>query len=275
MGMDAEHRPIGLFISDVDGTLVRSDKRLADETVAAVERLKAAGLPMTIISARPPSGLYWIADRLDLPGPFGAFNGGTLFMRDRRVIERHGLSGAVAKIAIDRLMAAELTCWVFADGQWMASNDSDPHTGSEIVSANQQPVVTSDFTPWIDRIDKVVGVSDDHAGLAALEAELIESIGAEATIARSQPYYLDVTAPQANKGDGVSFLARAFDVPIDRVAVIGDQANDLPMFARAGYAIAMGQGPQHVQAKADVVTLANDSHGVAHAIDMLILPRLT
>ena len=76
-----------LLISDIDGTLVRSDKTLSNATVMAVRALTATGLPMTLISARPPSGMLWIAERLGLPGPFGAFNGGVLFRHDGSVIE--------------------------------------------------------------------------------------------------------------------------------------------------------------------------------------------
>ena len=46
-----------LVISDVDGTLVNQAKELTEPTIAAVGRLRAAGLPFTLISARPPSGV--------------------------------------------------------------------------------------------------------------------------------------------------------------------------------------------------------------------------
>jgi Cof subfamily protein (haloacid dehalogenase superfamily) len=266
--------PIRLLIADVDGTLVRSDKSLADATVAAVHRLTKAGLPMTLISARPPSGMRWIAERLDLDGPFGAFNGGVLFKRDGSVIERHCLDRDVAETTIAMIMAAGITCWLFADDEWLSTSADDPHNPREVKSANVQPVITSDFTAKLDRVDKIVGVSDDHDLLVDLEKKAIAAAGARATIARSQPYYLDITAPVANKGDGISFLADSFNVPLGDVAVIGDQANDLPMFARAGFSIVMGQAPDAVKAKATVETLGNDADGVADAIDRIILPRI-
>ena len=96
-------------------------------------------------------------------------------------------------------------------------------------------------------------------------------MGDAATVARSQPYYLDITAPAANKGDGIAAIAQAAGVPLDQVAAIGDMANDLPMFARAGLSIAMGQAPEVVRAKARHVTATNDADGVAAAIDRYIL----
>lgn len=270
----SEATPLRLFISDVDGTLLRTDKTLADATVAAVQSLTAAGLPMTLISARPPSGMFWIVEKLDLDGPFGAFNGGVLFKRDGTVIERHCLKRDVAEAMVALIHEAGITCWVFADDEWLTNNANDPHNPHEVKAANIQPIITSDFSAKLDRTDKIVGVSDDHALLERLEAKAIAAAGRNATIARSQPYYLDVTAPAANKGDGVFFLANAFGVALDEVAVIGDQANDLPMFARAGLSIAMGQATDAVKRKARLATVSSDADGVASAIANIILPRI-
>ena len=264
---------VKLVISDVDGTLVRGDKSLSEATVRAVERLTEAGVPMTLISARPPSGMYWIAERLALKGPLGAFNGGVLFTPDGHVLHRHCLERAVADPMLKLIADAGITCWVFSDGDWMATTDRDPHTGREILAANVKPLVTADFSDRLDRIDKIVGVSDDAALIAKLEDAAKGIAGDRATIACSQPYYLDVTAPAANKGDGVTFLAEEFGVALADVLVLGDQANDLPMFARAGHSIAMGQGPDRVRAAADEVTASNDEDGVAKALEKLIAAR--
>jgi Cof subfamily protein (haloacid dehalogenase superfamily) len=265
--------PIRLLISDLDGTLVRSDKTVSDATVAAVAQATKAGLPVSLISARPPTGIHWIADKLDLDGPFGAFNGGVIFRRDRTVIERHCVDRAVAETVLAMIREAGITCWLFADDQWLSSNATDPYIPREIKSANIDPIITDDFSDRMDRIDKIVGVSGDADLLVALEKRMIAAIGSGATIARSQAYYLDITAPVANKGEGVAFLAAAYAVPLDQVAVIGDMANDLPMFARAGLSIAMGQSTPDVQAKATMTTDSNNDDGVAKAITGIILAR--
>jgi len=78
-------------ISDVDGTLVNHDKKLTQPTIDAVARLQAAGVPFTIISARPPSGIFFLIDALKPTGPIAAFNGGTIIAPDGSVVERHRL----------------------------------------------------------------------------------------------------------------------------------------------------------------------------------------
>ena len=258
-----------LFVSDIDGTLVRKNKVLTDATVAAIVRLRAAGVPVTLISARPPSGMIAHAARLGIDLPLGAFNGGTIFRPDGTIVSAARLSAAVATDALDRLRAAGIDRWVFADGRWYASGRDCRHVPRERIAAAVDPVYTDDFAGMIDRIDKIVGVSDDAALVAGIEADLIAAHGDAATIACSQPYYLDITASAANKGDGVAALAAAIGVALADVTVAGDMPNDLPMFARAGQSIAMGQAPQAVRDAATRVTGPTDADGLADAVNAL------
>jgi 3-deoxy-D-manno-octulosonate 8-phosphate phosphatase KdsC-like HAD superfamily phosphatase len=69
-------------------------------------------------------------------------------------------------------------------------------------------------------------------------------------------------------------LAQAFEVELPHVAAIGDMANDLPMFARAGFTVAMGQAPPHVRTAATATAATNEKDGVADAIARFIRPRI-
>ena len=263
-----------LIVCDVDGTLVDKDKQVTAPTIAAVKRLGDAGVGFTIISARPRSGLAPVADALALDTPMGAFNGGIVFRRDGTVLCHHTIEEAVARGAIELARDLPVDIWVFADDQWFASSDQGVHVPSERVSSDQEPVIRDDFADLLDRADKITFVSDEPAVLDTLYDAAMARFDGRATIVKSQAYYLDITATAANKGDGIAILAHAMGVPLDRTIAIGDQANDLAMFARAGRSIAMGNATDAVKARADDVTTGNDADGVAHAIDTLILGRM-
>lgn len=141
-------------------------------------------------------------------------------------------------------------------------------------SRRRLPIVTDDVGDRLDRADKLVAVSNDNVLLTRIQAEARRIAGTRATIARSQNYYLDITAVAANKGDGVTALAQAIGVPLDTLAVLGDQDNDLPMFARAGFSVAMGQASNAVRGAADAIAASSEDDGVADAIDRLLLPRV-
>ena len=262
-----------LVVCDVDGTLVDGRKRLTDATLAAVERLRAHGFGFTIISARPVSGMMPLAEKLELDAPMGAFNGGIVFRRDGAIEAHHTIPPEVARGVFDAARGAVVDRWVFADDLWYASTDRGEHVAHERVASAQEPIVREGFEDLLDRADKITFVSDDPAVLGRL-AERVKPFAGCATIVQSQTYYLDITAQAANKGDGIAALARAIGVPLHKTIAIGDQANDLAMFARAGRSIAMGNAADAVKAQAGDVTTSNDMDGVAHAIDNLILGRM-
>ena len=264
---------IRLLVSDVDGTLVDHNKEITPATVAAVKRLRAAGLDFTLISARPMSGLRPLLDTLSLDGDVAAFNGGIIFRRDGTIVSHATIPGDVARGVMAVAAGAKVDTWVFADDRWYASDADGPHTASERRASAQEPVTVDDFDALLERADKITFVSDDEPALRALYERVHGAFGDRATVAQSQTYYLDVTATTANKGDGVATLAKALGVELSDTAVIGDQANDLPMLTRAGLPIAMGNAPDRVKAAAQEITRTNNEDGVAHAIDTIVLPR--
>jgi Cof subfamily protein (haloacid dehalogenase superfamily) len=266
--------PIRLLVSDIDGTLLRDDKTLPPGNVDAIVALQTAGVAVSLISARPPSGMVDLAAKLRLTGPLAAFNGGTLFDVDGAIRFAFRLGQADAAWILQSMgTAAGVTPWVFARGAWFAATLDNLHMPRERLASGIDPVVRSDFTGLLDCVEKIVAVSDDHGLLAQLEEEARQTIGARATIARSQAHYLDFTHRRANKGDGIAALAEAFGVDLVQVAAVGDMANDVAMFARAGLAVAMGQSPAEVRAAADFTAAANEQAGVADAIARFIRPR--
>lgn len=260
-----------LIVCDVDGTLVDSNKALSEANKAAIARARAAGIGFTIISARPRSGMVWIADALALDGPMGAFNGGIVFDRSGTVLHHETIDPVAARGVIALMGDAPVDRWVFADDRWYASSSVGLHVEHERKSSALEPIVADDMDALLDRADKITFVSDDAPLLKHWCERAAEAFGDRATIAQSQTYYLDVTARGANKGDGIAALAQAMGVGLAYTIAIGDQANDLAMFARAGRSIAMGNAPDAVKAKADAVTLSNNDSGVAHAIETMIL----
>jgi hydroxymethylpyrimidine pyrophosphatase-like HAD family hydrolase len=97
--------------------------------------------------------------------------------------------------------------------------------------------------------------------------------GAHVSAARSQPYYLDVTNPTANKGVVVERMSYFYQIPLEQIATLGDQLNDVLMFERSGVSIAMGNASPEVQGKATHVTASNEEEGFARAVEEFILPR--
>ena len=262
---------VRLFVSDVDGTLVRPDKSLAPSTVEAVRKLEGAGIRVAIVSARPPRGMKPIAAELGLTTPLAGFNGGTLLGPDGKVVSQLRLPEAAARTAIDLFRRRGVWTWLFTADEWLCTDPDGPYVPLERRTVRFDERVVDGFDPFLGEIGKLTGVTDDFAKLAAVEEELQELLGEGAAVHRSQQYYLDVTHKDAHKGNAVRALAQALSVDLADVAAIGDMENDVPMFGVAGTSFAMGNAAPDVQARASFVVGRNDADGWAQAADRLIV----
>ena len=262
---------IALVISDVDGTLVTPDKRLTAASIEAVQKLHTRGIGFSLTSSRPPFGLRMLIEPLSLKLPFGAFNGAAQVKPDGELIEIHLIAEPAARRSVGFMRRCGIDVWLFTADQWLVLGRSGAYVQHEVKTILTEPTVVADLSSHLDRAAKIVGVSEDFAALAHCEAELRGELAGAASVSRSQSYYLDVTPPDLNKGTFVSALAARLSIPLEHVAVLGDMENDLPMFRRAGVAIAMGNADETVKSKAKFVTDSNASEGFAYAIERLIL----
>jgi|SRR5450432_1122253 len=286
---------ISILVADVDGTLVDSQKRVTPRAAAAVAKLKERGIGFSVTSGRPPNGLIMITSAVEVTLPVAAFNGGLLVQHDdfSKVIERHALDRTVAQSIIMKLEQEGLDVWVYAGLDWFLRDPAAPHREKEEHTVQFAPMVVADFSRALEAgVLKVTGVSDDLERVARVETLVREEFGGacktkqsnpardhqaaapppSVSAARSQPYYLDVTHPLANKGSVVKSLSRILAIPVAEIATIGDQPSDVLMFRESGVSISMGQSSDEVKQSATYVSPGGlDDEGFARAVEKFIL----
>lgn len=264
---------IWLVVSDVDGTLVTSDKVLTERARAAVARLRTAGIGFSVISSRPPFGLRMLVEPLALRLPMGAFNGAGLVAPDLSVLDKRELPQETTRDTIAIFRARSVGAWVFTSDRWLVEDPAGPYVAKEIRTIQTQPTVVSRLEGQFEGASKLVGVSQDFDRVTACETAARQALGERASVVRSQRYYLDVTPAGTNKGTLLVELARRLHVPREEIVTIGDMENDIPMFRNSGFSIAMGNASDEVKRAANAVTLTNDEDGFAGAIERIVLPR--
>ena len=222
---------IALVLADVDGTLLTSEKVLTSQAAMAVKELQTAGIAFAITSGRPPRGMAMLIDPLALRTPIAGFNGGVFVRPDLSVIESHTLDPAAAKQTLKLILDQGLDAWVYTEAEWLIRDQNAPHVARETWTVKFDARVVASFTDAdLAHAVKIVGVSDDLDRVAACEKLAQSELGGKASAARSQPYYLDVTHPQANKGAVVTNLSRVLNIPPERIVTMGDMPNDILMF---------------------------------------------
>jgi Cof subfamily protein (haloacid dehalogenase superfamily) len=266
---------ISLFIADVDGALVTEDKVLTPRARAAVRALDAAGITFAITSGRPPRGMAMLIEPLALRTPIAGFNGGIFVKPDMTVIEEHVLAADAARRAVKLILDHGMDVWVYSGKDWFIRDPQAPHVAREQWTVKFPPAVVADFGAALEHAVKIVGISDDLELVARCEKDAQSALGKEASAARSQPYYLDVTHPNANKGTVVTMLSKLFSIPPAEIATIGDMPNDVLMFRKSGMSIAMGNASPDVQKQARFVTASYKDEGFAKAVERYVLGAAT
>ena len=266
------NRQIRMLIADVDGTLVTQEKVLTKRAAAAVLSLHEAGIHFSVTSGRPPRGMAMLIDPLRITQPLAAFNGGVLIKPDlTTVVDQKFLPVGVPEKVIEAIENHGLDVWLYTDTGWFVHDPNAAHVAREEWTVKFPPTVVKTLRGLLGRVAKIVAVSDDYDRVAQCEKDVQQAGGAHISAARSQPYYLDVTHPQANKGGVVLAMSRLLNIPAEEVATIGDMPNDVLMFEKSGVSIAMGNARPEVQAAATYVTSSNEEEGFANAIEKFVL----
>jgi len=215
--------------------------------------------------------MQMLTEPLAVTTPISAFNGGIVVEADLTLLEQKVIPSELAPAIIAALRSSGVDVWIYRGADWYLRDPRAPHVARERATVQFDPTVVESFDGLTDDVAKLVGVSDDHGLVVSVANAVREEFGDHVSAALSQPYYLDVTHPRANKGEVVKFLSARYRVPEEQIATIGDMPNDVLMFARSGLSIAMGQSDREVKRAARRVTRSNEDDGFAYAVERFVL----
>ena len=276
---------IKLLLADVDGTLLTLEKVLTERARAVVTRLRLAEIQFAITSGRPPRGMQMLIEPLGLSTPIAAFNGGMFVRTDLSVLEERVLQAEVIEPAMQTMKEHELDTWIYRGTDWFVHSRHGPHVDREEWTVKFPPTVVADFKGLTNNVAKLVGVSDDLEAVRKCETAVrqqfagrvyakqstpLREVASRVSAARSQPYYLDVTHPDANKGFVALRLSQMLGIPPHQIATIGDMPNDISMFSKSGMSIAMGQSSDEVKKAATYSTDSSEEEGFAKAVERYV-----
>ncbi|HEY8473536.1 MAG TPA: HAD family hydrolase [Natronosporangium sp.] len=265
-----------LIATDLDGTLVRSDDTVSAYTLAVLERVRAAGIPVVGATGRGPRLLELTRRDLPVAGHLVFGNGGQVVdlsngapvtLLDRR------LDGPTVAALIADLEAAVGELSVMAevreDSDAPLWGDPDP-TWPWPQLVVRVPRAEAFAGPVFKALVRCPALPVD--GLLQVAQQLIPP--AVASVTQSGLGYVEICPPGIDKGTGLAVVANALGVDPKDVLVFGDMPNDIPMFSWAGWGrVAVRNAHPSVLALADQVTASNDEDGVAVFLDRLLNGR--
>lgn len=270
---DSKHTWRAIF-SDIDGTLIGSDKRMSPATAEALRACVERGVLLTLSSSRSPQGIEPLVHDNGLRCCISAFGGGLLLDERRRVLAHHGFSPRMACDVVSFLERGgyDVTWNVYTADQWIVRDETDLRVRREenLVRASAHDGRPEDLDAN-DVVCKLLLMSEPEDS-PAIERDLRDAFP-QLAVTRSSSILVEVNARGVNKGVAVRELCEARGIDVADTIAFGDNYNDLRMLEAAGLSVVMGNAPEDIRRNAGMVTNDNDHDGVAHALHKLILDR--
>ena len=284
---------IRVIASDMDGTLLGDDHRIAPETLEAIKVAQEAGIRFMIATGRNFKGAMAELQDTGLVCDYVVGSGAEVRDPMQNVIETRVLSRELCRRVYKSVKKFPVSVIFCTDGydyrvgtpeeveeslilelQLFHENMTREeilktsvyrriNENSKVVSGLKEmeekkiPVykifLFSDDTDMLEQIDKVLGENRDIA------------------VASSFPTNLEITDVRAQKGPVLKNYIERLGYAMDEVMVFGDSLNDLSMLEMDfGATVAMENASPEVKAAAKYVTKSNNEHGVAYAIRELL-----
>ena len=257
---------IRLVAIDLDGTLLDSRQQVSTRSLAALQRLLDARVKVVLATARDRASIA-AAVPLDRPGLYHLACGGAMVHEpaSKATLWAATMLPALAADAVTFLQRFDEPVFLNADCQYWVDRG-----GTRVAMIERRyDLRTRPFARLED-----VPVPVMRASLAAprpvLEQaaqEASAAFGDRASVSLASPDWLDVLGPAAGKGRALAWLQARTGVRADETMAIGDFDFDLPLFAEAGYRVAMANGVESVRAAATHHTASNDEDGVALVLE--------
>jgi hydroxymethylpyrimidine pyrophosphatase-like HAD family hydrolase len=262
-----------LVATDLDGTLVRSDRTVSMRSVEVLNRISARGTVVVLATGRPIRWLSTVYAHLR-PRPITVcVNGAAVYDPDRdRILHTRTLAPAVLAEACERLraVAPDVVFGVERDGgRLMRYQPGYPIAPGENGRAEVKCARFAELirVPAAKLLARRRSDLDGPAApersdrLTALARRRLAGL-AEATHSSSSGL-VEISAAGVTKASGLGWVAARFGIPASEVLAFGDMPNDLPMLAWAGRSVAVANAHRAVLAAVDEVTAGHDEDGVA------------
>jgi Cof subfamily protein (haloacid dehalogenase superfamily) len=267
-GQGRTRQTVRLVACDLDGTLLLPDATVSARSLAAIGRLRQAGIAFLLVTGRPPRSVREIAARAGLGGMAVCANGALVYDLDAgQVLTSTPLASGTGRRLVRELRRA-LPGVLFAAEDERGFRREAAWEGhgldavAEVVHADPVDLVAEPVAKLLLR----------HPELAQVElVERVRELASDrAVVTYSGDSLVEISAAGVTKAYALDWVCRRLGIPAAAVVAFGDMPNDLPMLAWAGHAVAVANARPEVREAADEVTASNLDDGVALVLERLV-----
>ena len=264
----------------MDGTLLDQNKKIPEQNIEAVRRLKEEGIYFVIATGRHDSMIKPYLDELEIEMPVISCNGALVRepFHDRRFlsipIEKEQMLTMV-EICRDAGVDYHIYALETIFGETLTNKMVYYDQRNSTLPAREQVLlhISEDYRDFImgttEELYKLLVITREPVLLEKVDNAIYESTGIKS--AQSDFNLFDVMQKNVSKATALEVLTSKLGISREETAAIGDQTNDMEMLQWAGTGIAMANAIPAVKDISQIVTTrANGEGGVAEAIEILL-----
>ena len=259
-----------LLCTDLDGTLLSSDRTISKENLDAIEYFKAEGGAFTFITGRMP---YFVTDLVAAVrpnAPVGCINGGGLYDFSTQSYlytkELPRTSLELVRAVDEAIEGIGIQINTFDRIYFCRENEAMEHFRRATGVSNLQKPYGEVDEPFA----KIVFGDTEEEKLLGTLRLLAEHPKADAfRFIRSEKTLCEILPKGISKGSILPRLAASLGTTLSRTVAMGDYNNDIEMLRIAGIGVAVANATPEVKAVADLVTVSNDESALAAVINAI------
>ena len=260
-----------LFLSDFDGTLVRSDGTVSETNKRAIARYRNAGGIFAVCTGRMLTSILPRLKELGIEdGLAVAYQGATVAdIATGKLLKNDGFEETDALRAVRILEKWGHHIHIYTVDDFYANRNDELLRVYEEICRVKGTVPDMPLSKLVERehirVVKVMAVIEPNKRVA-LAKRLADALGEGYFVTCSSDWLVEVMPAGQDKAAAVRFLAEYYGVPRECIAAIGDQLNDLPLLREAGGKFAVENAEEELKKEATVVPSCEED-GVAYAIE--------
>lgn len=257
-----------IFI-DFDGTLANSKKQISEANIYALTHAKAAGYEIVLATGRPYDYIGDVIKQYGNICRYAVTSAGAIvydFKKHKPITINPIPKTAVAELF--KLQNPELI-WLLhcTDGLFTSAPISDQKGTNKLITTTLDHFVSTrtvcEMTIVGENLDMIKNLQCDVRKIPGIYISNQSKVLSDPSFQLKHAPYFDIIANEVSKGSGIKTIRDLLGIKKSDCIAIGDDLNDLSMFAECGYSVAMGNSIPTVKKIADHVTDDNNSDGVA------------
>ncbi len=266
-----------LYVTDLDGTLLNTNREVSDDTVALLNQCIEQGVDFTVATARTPATVVPLLERIHLKLPVIVMNGSFIYdIQKARYVHTSQIPHASVEHIIKTVESKNKQIFIYTLQEEMLTvyhkgynseeerkfcNDRSDLTLKKFVEVEAYTLTEADkvgHMVMIDHYQVIKEIVEALEGVEGIHAVMYRDVNTE------DSYLLEIAVANGNKAKGIEALRHL--VAFDQVVAFGDNLNDLEMLQAADLGCAVGNAQEEVKQCADCMIGTNDEEGVANFI---------